>query len=223
MTQYDPPIEPDVEALLERGRTVRPVPDVVRARTMARARATIAAGLTPAPEMVPARWRRVLPVALAASVALAIGAAGAIAALGGRASHENPPVPPVRPAGSPPARATLPAMPATPAVAPEDLPAAKPLRSGRPPSPQESYAAELDLLQRAQVACAGRDFSAALALVAEHGRRFPRGRLAEEREALRVRSLVGAGRPDEAARALAAFAERFPRSVLLPRLNRELR
>jgi hypothetical protein len=73
------------------------------------------------------------------------------------------------------------------------------------------------------VAYAGRDFSAALALVAEHARRFSHGRLAEEREALRVQSLAGAGRTDEAARAVSAFAERFPRSVLLPRLSRELR
>ena len=85
-------------------------------------------------------------------------------------------------------------------------------------TPKESYAAELDLLQRAQVAFAGRDFPGALVLVAEHARRFPNGRLAEEREALRVRSLAGSGRADDARRAVAAFANRFPRSVLLPRL-----
>jgi hypothetical protein len=69
------------------------------------------------------------------------------------------------------------------------------------------------------VAFAGRDFTGALAASAEHARRFPGSWLAEEREALRVRSLDGAGRRDEAHRAAAAFGERFPRSALLSRLR----
>jgi len=56
-------------------------------------------------------------------------------------------------------------------------------------------------------------------LIAEHARRFPNGRLAEEREALRVRSLADSGRMADARRAVAAFGARFPRSVLLPRLQ----
>ena len=104
-------------------------------------------------------------------------------------------------------------------MAPEPPAAVKPPRAARTANAQESYAAELRLLHRAQVAYAGEDFSAALMLVAEHARRFPNGRLAEEREALRVRSLAGAGRSEDARRATAAFAARFPRSVLLPRLQ----
>jgi hypothetical protein len=53
--------------------------------------------------------------------------------------------------------------------------------------------------------------------LAEHGRRFPSGSLAEEREALRVRALSGSGQSDAARRAARAFATRFPRSVLLSR------
>jgi hypothetical protein len=90
-------------------------------------------------------------------------------------------------------------------------------RPARPATVQESYAAELDLLQRAQVAYADGALVDALAMIAAHGRRFPNGRLAEEREALRVRALTRAGRAEEAQRAAAAFAERFPRSVLLAR------
>ena len=89
----------------------------------------------------------------------------------------------------------------------------------RPASAQESYAAELALLQRAHATYAVRDFSGTLILVAEHARRFPNGRLSEEREGLRVESLAGSGRVDETRRAVAAFARRFPRSVLLPRLR----
>jgi hypothetical protein len=63
------------------------------------------------------------------------------------------------------------------------------------------------------------DFAAAQPPIAEHARRFQDGRLAEEREALRVKSLAGLGRSDEARRAAAAFKARFPRSVLLPAVS----
>jgi hypothetical protein len=222
MIHHDPPFDPDVEQLLERGRIIKPVPDVVRARSLARARAAVAAAVRPHHEPMPAWPRRVLPVALAVSVALAVGTAGAVVALRSRAPRSLVPAAPVHPAVVPPGRAPrLASPPAAPVVAPHAISTAKPQRSTRPASPQESYAAELYLLQRAQVAYAGRDFLGALALVAEHRRLFPTGRLAEEREALRVRSLAGAGRTDEAARAAAAFADRFPRSVFLPRLGTE--
>ena len=56
-------------------------------------------------------------------------------------------------------------------------------------------------------------FALALTLFSEHARRFPNGHLAEQREALRVRSLAGSGRKDEAHHAAAAFATRFPHSA----------
>jgi hypothetical protein len=64
------------------------------------------------------------------------------------------------------------------------------------------------------------DFAAALPPLAEHARRFKDGGLAEEREALRVKALVGLGRDREAERAAAAFAARFPRSPLVGAVNR---
>jgi hypothetical protein len=101
--------------------------------------------------------------------------------------------------------------------------AAEPLvkteRTARSVAVQESYAAELELLQRAQAAYASQDYHETLALVGKHGRRFPNGRLSEEREALRVRSLAASGQVDEERRAVAAFIHRFPRSVLLSRLQ----
>src|SRR6185369_15241310 len=69
--------------------------------------------------------------------------------------------------------------------------------------------AELALIQQAQAAYADGNLPSALEALAEHGRRFPNGRLAEEREALRVRSLAGCGRPADARRALQAFADRY--------------
>jgi hypothetical protein len=119
--------------------------------------------------------------------------------------------------------ATLDVLPSLPTVAPQSTFTEKPQRWARPITAQESYAAELDLLTRAQVAYAAREFSEVLARVAEHGRKFPNGRLTEEREALRIRALEGAGRAEEARRAAAAFESRFPRSIMLPRLSEEPR
>ena len=86
----------------------------------------------------------------------------------------------------------------------------------------ESYSKELGVLQPARQAVARQDFGAALAAIVEHQRLFPSGRLAEEREALRVKALLGLGRTDEAQRAGSAFRARFPRSALLERINEML-
>ena len=86
-----------------------------------------------------------------------------------------------------------------------------PRRSHRPPSRVPRPARD----PAAQRAYAARDFAATLRWVAEHRRRFPTGRLAEEREALRVKALAGAGRDTEANQAASAFEARYPRSPLL--------
>src|SRR5206468_1667962 len=69
---------------------------------------------------------------------------------------------------------------------------------------------ELALLRTARAAVARQDFAAALVPISEHARRFKNGRLAEEREALRVKALSGLGRTDEARHAARAFEARFP-------------
>jgi hypothetical protein len=166
-----------------------------------------------------ARGRRMLVIALVASAAVVGAAVGAAAALRGRRAR----VAQVASANVAPPAARLPVVSA-------DLPSSEPpatagARVAAPPRPARAVAkvdpftAELELLQRAHAAYTRRDFSVALTLVAEHARRFPNGHLAEQREALRVRSLAGAGRADEAHRAAAAFAAQFPRSVLLPRVD----
>jgi pimeloyl-ACP methyl ester carboxylesterase len=60
----------------------------------------------------------------------------------------------------------------------------------------------------------------ALAALERHARRFVRGRLAEERESLRVPTLVMLGRSDEARRAAARFHARFPSSLCAPVVER---
>ncbi len=226
--------EREVQAVIEQGRHIRRAPDVVRARLLARARGAVAASRSitsvAIPETVPAwRGRR---LAFAVAALLLFTTAGATAALyvHARRSVEGATrsvqiVPAARPTpGTPPVVAAAPELPAAETEpAPQLVSRPKLQRPHRPLSPQESYAAELYLLQRAQSDYASQDFPDALVLVAEHARQFPKGRLAEEREALRVRSLAGAGRGDQARRALAAFARRFPRSALLPRLREQAR
>jgi hypothetical protein len=168
------------------------------------------------PEPVSEARGRGLLLALVACVALAVGAAAAVAALRTGALPDLEAAPRSR------LRAVTTARIATldrPTVALKPKATAKRQRLAGSPSARESYAAELELLQRAQAAYAGRDFLGALVVISEHSRRFAGGRLAEEREALRVRSLAGSGHSDEARRAAEAFGERFPRSVLLPRLQ----
>jgi hypothetical protein len=215
--------DPELAALLARGPIIPRAPDVVRARALARARATVAAAKAALPaRAIPERGRG-LRIGVAASVALVLGATGAAAALRGWIPPRLGQTPPSTAGAVPPVRVSAPDFPALPAVAPEVTPTRKPHRPARVATAQESYAAELQLLHRAQAAYTRRDFSGALILVAEHGRGFPNGRLAEQREALRVRSLAGSGRAEEARHAVGAFARRFPRSVLLQRLQETAR
>ena len=225
MKRRDPDLEPELEAFLEHRPIERRMPRELRERVLARAKVIAAAGgAIPTTPVVPPRasaWtvavrgRGRLRIAVAASIAIAAVAAGAVAALHGRSAPAPrvtaPPSAPVTTAG--PAPAESPALHEQPAP-----PIARP-HAARTAPKGDPFTAELELLQRAHTAYTRREFSLALTLIAEHARRFPRGRLAEQREALRVRSLAGAGRADEAHRAAAAFAAQFPRSVLLPRVD----
>ncbi|WP_394835212.1 hypothetical protein LVJ94_52810 [Pendulispora rubella] len=78
---------------------------------------------------------------------------------------------------------------------------------------------EVDLLARAHEALARGDGSFALLLVQEHGRRFPKSAVAEERAAVRVFALCTSGRAAEAAREGAQFLEQHPRSPLAERVR----
>jgi len=235
--------ETDLQSLLERARQLPRQPDAVRARVLGRARMAASAPLPTVSVAAPrARApRQLLAPAAAAAVASAI--VGSVFAFGGHwfrgeSSRAAPPtVSPSRPAALPPAApaappAVVPSAPAPAPAPPETTRAPEgtaPLRvqrgavsSARPDPSHPSYGAELELMRSAHVAYARHDFTSALLLAGEHARRFPGGLLTEEREALRVRSLLGAGRLAEARRAVATFATRFPRSVLVHRLQTEV-
>lgn len=83
-------------------------------------------------------------------------------------------------------------------------------------APESTLAAELALLRPARSSAPAQ----ALALLDEHARRYPRGVLAEERQAQRIVALCGLGRRDEATTALAAFERAYPQSPHTQRARR---
>lgn len=227
MTGPETSLPPELEAFIERRRVKRRLPAEARARVLARAGSPDAAGAQApraslhhrgdSPVSMRARWST--RIAVAASLALAAGTVWGFVRLPQRPAGEVRPVAaPAAPAAARHAGASAPA----PAIAPAPPTVAEaPPHRPRAAMPRDPFAVELALLQRAQTAYTHRDLTGALGLLAEHARQFPNGRLAEEREALRVRSLLAAGRHREAHRVAAAFAAQFPRSALLRRLETE--
>jgi hypothetical protein len=92
---------------------------------------------------------------------------------------------------------------------PAPLPA--PASPRRNPSTPSEVAAEVRLLAGAQTALRDGDAIRALGLLDEHARRFPKGALGEERDAVRIASLCALGRATEARDA----ADRFLRAAPL--------
>jgi hypothetical protein len=86
----------------------------------------------------------------------------------------------------------------------------------------DRLASERGLVEAARILVNHGDGEAALRWLRTHARRYPRGRLAEEREGLWVRALFAVGRRDEARRRAEAFHARFPNSIFAPALERLL-
>jgi hypothetical protein len=115
------------------------------------------------------------------------------------------------------------AAPTSANTAPEtSLGLASPARSSLVPStPLVASAAgdlvrERELLDVARAALARNRPEDAIATAQRHAEQWPRGRLAEEREALLVQALAAAGRRQEAARRADSFRRAYPTSILLP-------
>jgi hypothetical protein len=158
---------------------------------------------------------------------LAIGGAGYV---GWKAAHRSPPPAPVvavAPAAVPPeapapigqtmaAAEPEPAAPA--ALEPSEEPSS--LRAGAAPRSSHAKAAEgtlpeeLDLLHDAQAKWRAGNAAAALSLLSEHRKRFPRSQLASERDALTVLSLCATNRTAEARKLARRFLQTAQRSPL---------
>jgi hypothetical protein len=106
------------------------------------------------------------------------------------------------------------ALPAPPSPAPAKVRHPDPALAP-PLTPSAALRQERRLLDLARDAIVRGEPAAALVPTASHAARFPRGMLAEERDALRIRALARLGRADEARALLAAMRTDHPRSFLL--------
>jgi hypothetical protein len=138
-----------------------------------------------------------LPVAVAVTTALPPSATAA----------------PIIPILSPP---VPPSAPAAPVIAPV-VTAEAPRPSARPVT--DDLEAERALLDVARTALGRGDGGNALRAAEEHGRRFPHGILAEEREAMSIQALRLLHRDDDAQARLSRFRGRFPTSLMRPALE----
>jgi TolA-binding protein len=219
-----PPRSPELEALLAPHRTVLPLAPSVEARVVARAAAaTESSEQSTGRAFGPPLW----VFAAAAGLVIALGAA-AYAARGWISAPSSPapagraPVTSPRASnpGAPAVVAATPEIDATAAIPPRAAPATRRVAAKTAVATVRPTNAELQLLRAARQDVTRGDFAGALASIGEHVRRFRHGGLVEEREALRVKSLAGLGRHDEAQRAAARFHARFPHSVFLPTFER---
>ncbi|HXJ20208.1 MAG TPA: hypothetical protein VMT03_08245 [Polyangia bacterium] len=217
-----PPPAPWVEALLVHERIPPAQPDLVRARLLARADAAPRDPFAaPASRGGPARpWQRY--AVAAAGITLVAGAAAAFQMMRPASRLALS----AQPSGGPPPPASRPSDPDDgPAIAASPR-AAEPAGSAPGPRRRSSMAdrrelgvGEIELLERARAADLRGAYTDVLAVLAEHEHRHPAGRLSEERDVLRVKALAGLGRGAEARRAAARFRQRYPRSVLLPKID----
>ena len=220
-SRTSPPLSPAIEALLAHERAIVPQPEMVRARALARAREAL----------LPAQVVRYTPRAAWSPVRrLLFGAAAGVSLMAGAAAAYQMlrrPEPP-QPAGPETTRAVRPASVAPPSAEPAPEPmaasasspeASEPSRRATTSSKPDAPPEELRLLVRARRADARGDYLAVLTIAAEHDRRHPTGRLSEEREALRIKALVGLKRGSEARQVAGKFRRQFPRSVLLHKID----
>jgi hypothetical protein len=106
-----------------------------------------------------------------------------------------------------------------------ELAAAERPERAEPPARTAKPAAqptELDLIESAREALASGQHDAVLRLARVHRRRFARGLLAIEREALAIEALIGAGQPRRARRRLERLEREHPRSGYGEHLRRLL-
>jgi hypothetical protein len=228
MGRKEPPLSETARELIADERQRPPEDEAVKQRLLERAREAMApdrpSGV--ALRQVGSSWpaarrapRTMLLIAAALGVA-GLAAAGAglyrlTAAAETPAAMSAPVVAPKAPAETPvapPAPVTPPPRAAAPVPEP---PRAAPATEAAQATSVQQYAVELGVLEPARSSIGRGDYAGAMAAIARHQREYPRGQLAEEREALRVRALWGMGQKADAESAAAAFRKRYPRSVLL--------
>lgn len=234
------PLDDELRALLEAAPPpAEPPPEVVD-RVLARVQHTLSlptppSGDPPSGDAPPGAGASATAGALKATVLAGVFAMGAI--VGGAvvaalepAHAPAPPLPPSAivvdaPRAEAPPKASAPAADLVPVVSIGSLPSAAPpeVASNRSAAARDdNLAEERAMIETARMAIARDDAEAALVAIDRHAARHPHGRLAQERDALRIRALVSAGRGGEAREHASRFRREYPNSFLLPVVNAAL-
>jgi hypothetical protein len=218
LTQLTPKAEELVQAARE---ALRPS-DADRERVFQALLPQVGSGLAAeglnTPSTAPAAAGGVTAKITAAIVLIGVAGGGLFLAL-----RAEPP--PARPAATAPVASTA-VPPAPVAKVLESVPSAVPRaeaaeeRAPVAPRPADSLAEEVEILSRASAALhAGRP-AAALKALDEHGRKFPRGALVQERTSARIQALCALGRVKEAQAGLARLARTSPSSPHVARARK---
>lgn len=232
-----PGLSARARALLAAEREIVPQPPDLRRRAQLRARTSLWQGHDPRASNPPlirawkrsrvllvaalvatsavAAWHQLAPEPVDAPPAIAIGTAPRPTA--GEAPRTIPPKASPTAASEPAAARSAPEPKLAPAAPKGSSPERTPTDGTRR---QATPSEELTLLDSARRAVRARNFDRALRLIDRHARSFPKSLLREEREALRVRALQGAGKATQANHAAREFESRYPNSVLAPELNK---
>jgi hypothetical protein len=232
MRRDPPPLDEDLRAAFERGRTLLAPPADAKSRVLARVEGLAAAGRLDPASTGSERFRS------GSSLAgrLATFALGVATGVGGSrltahpphpdASAQEPAAPPGEVASPKPvgdvqrsaARAGGTTAPGASAPASFDSTSRPPghavSTSARATAADDPFVTERSLLDRARTALERDDPTRALRLAEEHERRFPEGLLGQEREAIAISALVVLGRNADARARAADFRRRFPDSIL---------
>ena len=112
-----------------------------------------------------------------------------------------------------PRKITSPKSAVTKVAAPKDV-------NKRPT--QNTVAAERTLIDVIRAAVARGKNKDALAAIARHQKEYPDGSLREEREGLRIIALARSGKKELAEAKAKAFRKRYPKSLLMPAVNKSL-
>jgi RNA polymerase sigma factor (sigma-70 family) len=172
----------------------------------------------PAPASMQRCWLVILPGLSAKTGGVGVGAwaAATVLAIAGAAavvgSSRAAPAPALVEAAPVAARAPRSTPVAAPAEAPPVIEAPRPVQRPVAAPEEDRLGAEVALLDRARDEL-GRDPAAALALLAEHARRFPAGALADVRGAVEAEALCLQGRAAEAEARAAKLQADHPNSA----------
>lgn len=208
---------PDARALVQAGRNAARPTAADRQRVLQAVQQRVAQGAAGTAAASPAvgksliwPWGSLAVVGLAVVGGLVLfSSQGGVAPAPSAASVVAIAAPPVEVAITSPNQAPVaPAdlAPAAPAVEPA---LASKSRAGRP---TDRLAEEVAILARAEAQLHAGNHAAALTVLDEHRRKFPKGALAQERVAARVQALCALGRVDEADRELGVLTRLSPSS-----------